>query len=105
MSSEAQANVNVLPFSIDYDGPAPVSTYFITSEEDGRMVAHFRGRRLVKKVIQLPEAFMGLYLVAPANSTANEGKLEINSPFKELGLWGHHSVPNTQDIDQCLDWL
>ncbi|RYH21543.1 hypothetical protein EON65_20445 [archaeon] len=105
MSTEGQSSVNLLPFSIEYDGPAPISTYFITRVEDGTEVAHFRGRRLVKKTVKLPEPLTGLYMVVPENKRSDESKLEINSAFKELALWGHHTAPNTQDIDQCLDWL
>lgn len=105
MSSEGQSGVNVLPFSIDHDGPAPISTFFIVREEDGPEVAHFRGRKLVKKSIKLPESLTGLHIVVPSNQKSDENKLEINSAFKDIALWGHHSAPNTQDIDQCLDWL
>ncbi|KAH8078269.1 ribonuclease H2, subunit C [Filobasidium floriforme] len=81
----APTALNLMPFHLDYTGPAEVSTYFQprtipgpptseeTSEEkvqkqgDGSItVAAFRGRRVQAYTLGLPEGYTGLVLTAPS---------------------------------------
>lgn len=81
----APTALNLMPFHLNYTGPAEVSTYFQprtihgppTSEEtsgekvrkqgDGSItVAAFRGRRVQAYTLGLPEGYTGLVLTAPS---------------------------------------
>lgn len=62
--------ISLLPFSINYDGPARVSTYFHPSpvpstsasatDDEHRQQAAFRGRLLLSRRVPLPEGYSGL---------------------------------------------
>lgn len=79
--------INLLPFRLEYDGPAPISTYFMprtianpayaqtesgeatTSKSSAQpptiKIAAFRGRRVQAHELPLPQGYTGLILQAP----------------------------------------
>lgn len=97
-------HIHLLPCSIEFDGPAPVSSYFLTGDENGR-AAHFRGRRLLKKDIHLPDGVVGMHMVIPDGRDGSERKAELQSAFKDFTVWQHDMLPSGQEVDQCLDWF
>ena len=52
--------------SIEYDGPAPVSTYFAVRREDGAERATLRGRELHGRPFRLPDGVTGLVRIVVA---------------------------------------
>jgi hypothetical protein len=81
----APTALNLMPFHLDYTGPAEVSTYFqprtipgppasdehseekVQKQGDGSItVAAFRGRRVQAYTLGLPEGYTGLVLAAPS---------------------------------------
>ncbi|CAO1616303.1 unnamed protein product [Sympodiomycopsis kandeliae] len=46
---------NLMPFDIDYTGPANVDGYFITHHNKDSEYSHFRGRRMYNTQVSLPE--------------------------------------------------
>lgn len=76
----APTALNLMPFHLDYTGPAQVSTYFQprsipgpsrseasaeTAENESITVAAFRGRRVQAHTLDLPLGYTGLVLTAP----------------------------------------
>lgn len=62
--SASRARPNLMPFSIDYTGPANVDGYLITTKAGGREgsddeFSHFRGRRIFNTVLSLPSGWVG----------------------------------------------
>jgi hypothetical protein len=99
-------SINLLPFSINFDGPVPASTYFIKSVENQIETAHFRGRKLLKKTINLPEPFTGIHLIIPGNQSGGcDREASIQSTFKQLGEFGHDIQPSSREIEECIEWL
>ena len=76
----ASTAINLMPFHLDYTGPAEISTYFqprtvpdpsnSVNGPDGTSdktitIAAFRGRRVQAHTLDLPEGYTGLVLTAP----------------------------------------
>ncbi|CEL56431.1 putative protein C12B10,15c OS=Schizosaccharomyces pombe (strain 972 / ATCC 24843) GN=SPAC12B10.15c PE=4 SV=1 [Rhizoctonia solani AG-1 IB] len=77
----------LLPFHIDYDGPAPVDTYFhVTKDSNGTQVSAFRGRTVCGINLPLPEGYAGAVLSTKSDKTG-EKQLETASTFDEITLW------------------
>ena len=63
------ASVSLLPFHLNFNGPAPISTYFLTrpdpevsSKDEKGEIAAFRGRGLYGNLITLPNDYSGRIL-------------------------------------------
>ncbi|CAE6457884.1 unnamed protein product [Rhizoctonia solani] len=77
----------LLPLHIDYDGPAPVDTYFhVTKGPNGTQTAAFRGRALCGVNLPLPEGYAGAVLLTKSDKHG-EKRLEFESIFSEITLW------------------
>jgi hypothetical protein len=107
---DTSSHINLLPFQLQYDGPAPVKSYFLVdeknkSEKEKEYTAHFRGRRLVGKDVLLPNNLVALHAVVGPKSSNSEGKLEIVNHQTNIRLWNHDFIPETHNMDECLDWM
>ncbi|WFD34476.1 protein-L-isoaspartate(D-aspartate) O-methyltransferase [Malassezia cuniculi] len=61
-SDGKQTTLNLMPFTIDYSGVAPVDSYFITKElSDTDRESSFRGRLVHGSRLQVPGYSIGLY--------------------------------------------
>lgn len=119
--------VNIIPCRIDHNGPTKVIKrhWITTTEADGTRTAHFRGRRLRGRVIQLPSSHHGLVLKAtertiiepslPLNDD-DEEEPEIPEPIKiveevsrveEMITWGHDQLPASDDsfVRGVEEWI
>lgn len=97
-------SLHLLPCSIDYDGSAPIKSYFLADPEDAQ-VAHFRGRRLVKRDIMLPSSLVGIHAVFPADCDGSEREMELQGAFDRFTMWQHGMQPSSLEMDHCLDWM
>ncbi|KAB5592553.1 hypothetical protein CTheo_4020 [Ceratobasidium theobromae] len=108
----------LFPFHIDYDGPAPVNTYFSeTKDENGNKTAAFRGRSLYGMDLTLPDGYTGAVLSTDQNASAtdkssskdeggaNGTRLEVVSTFSGIGLWRADVPvdPNADEYARALD--
>ncbi|CAE6416190.1 unnamed protein product [Rhizoctonia solani] len=95
----------LLPLHIDYDGPAPVETYFhATKESNGNQTATFRGRTLHGVNLTLPEGYSGAVLSTKSDKSGDK-QLESTSTFSEITLW-RADVPvdiNSDEYARALD--
>jgi hypothetical protein len=106
VSAISVSGVNLMPFSIQYDGAAPVSSYLVLDQSNPQAIAtHFRGRKIIRKTIPLPDNVIGLHVVTSTRDTGSTKKAEIHSAFGEVHLWQHDIQPTGQELDQCLDWF
>lgn len=109
-STEVQ-ELQHLPCKIQYNGPAPVSGYFLRhSSKDGISRASFRGRELVGKTYPLPQNTTGLILEPSLATEAeiSEGQRvwQAKSCFKSITQWNHDETPNQTDhIPAIIDWI
>ncbi|KAJ1306432.1 hypothetical protein OPQ81_007435 [Rhizoctonia solani] len=77
----------LLPLHIDYDGPAPIDTYFhVTKDPNGSQKAAFRGRALHGVNLPLPEGYSGAVLSTKSDKNGDK-RLELTSTFSEFTLW------------------
>lgn len=84
-------SISLLPFSIAYDGPARVSTYFHPSAvpstssapEHQRQQAAFRGRLLVSRRVALPAGYGGLVFSSSVPQAAAPVKSEEQQEQEE----------------------
>ncbi|EJT46908.1 hypothetical protein A1Q2_01855 [Trichosporon asahii var. asahii CBS 8904] len=71
-AASSTEEVHLLPFSLGYSGPAPVSAFFrprpapSTHPYPGSTIASFRGRALVAQELELPRGYRGVILQAEA---------------------------------------
>ncbi|KAG9083423.1 hypothetical protein FS749_006044 [Ceratobasidium sp. UAMH 11750] len=92
----------LLPLHIEYDGPAPVDTYFhVGQDEEGNNVAAFRGRVMYGVDLALPDGYAGVVLrtgeenqVEPPKKKrdvidvdASGTRLDPGQTFDKIGLW------------------
>jgi hypothetical protein len=98
--------IHCLPCQIEYDGAAPVSTYFLVSpQEKDTYVSRLRGRRLVGKEVKLPETVVGLHGIFGGKKSNTEGTIEIQESFRSFISWEHDITPDLNNIQECLDWM
>lgn len=105
-------SLNLMPFHLDFTGPAPISTYFQPrkvarpehtkdSEEgasaDHITVAAFRGRRVEAHTLDLPRDYMGLVLTVPAQP--NEISSSLPLPSQVRSLRQQETLENSSDTD------
>lgn len=93
--------VNFMPFSINYSGPAPISKFMQVSDCDGKLSSHFRGREIKGEVIVLPDTLCGVLVSKPR---ASDNAVHILGSFKEVKLWEHDVAPNRAMISDMFDW-
>ncbi|CED85565.1 Ribonuclease H2, subunit C [Phaffia rhodozyma] len=110
---------SLLPFHIDYIGPAPVSTYLLTrpapspssgststlsSSSDSLLLSSFRGRQIVGQPLVLPSNYEGYILdVPPPPSTlALSSGPSLKDPSQRGTTFGQASLrlDKTQSTDQ-----
>lgn len=74
-----EEEVHLLPFSLGYSGPAPVSAFFrprpapANHPYPGSTIASFRGRALVAQELELPQGYRGVILQAEATNYSGAG--------------------------------
>ena len=99
-----ESAVHYNPFSIEYDGHADVSSYFIVSEEENVLKSSFRGRRLVGKKIPLTNGVQG-HIVCNGKSSNNGAGIESLDTFNEVIIWEHDVPPADRMITDALEWI
>ncbi|KAB2569303.1 Ribonuclease H2 subunit C [Lasiodiplodia theobromae] len=110
---------NLLPCRIEHNGPVNAAERYWRPEEedDGKQTAHFRGRKLRGRKLQLPDGYRGSVLsstnkVLPqsegdrgteAEEDEEDERIEVRlmeevGEFDEVVVWGHEVVPDeTED--------
>lgn len=103
-SADAQRSlgVNIMPFDINYSGPAPVSAYMKVSDDNGKLSSHFRGRAIRGEVVSLPESISGIVASRPDKSSST---IHMLGTFGELKLWEHDVAPSTGMVTDLFDWV
>jgi len=123
MEAHGESSVHMMPFSIDFDGPAPIKSFFPISEEKGGVkTAYFRGREMRGKSLVLPPQVVGLCMsqsgAVSSNSehasgasvasvaSANAGKVwRADGHFNSLTVWQHDVLPDMQMLEDSIDWF
>ncbi len=130
INEKSESVVHLLPCSIDYSGPANVSSFFKVqtkrkrtrkSGEEEVFSSHFRGRLLHGIEYSLPQPVVGHY----SSSLSSSGRCFIESPmdassdissnkvlrvddvFHSLVVWDHDKDPDERIslLDESLLWL
>ncbi len=105
ISQSESAKINFLPCSIDYDGPAAVSTFFIVKEKENLLESHFRGRLLVGKEYEVPQHLFAVHAVVSKSDDQKTTNLSVVSEVKKLNMWQHNRPPAINELDECMDWI
>ena len=104
---ENLAPIDVLPFQMNYHGPAPVKKFFrphISSNDGNEWHAHFRGRKIVGKEVDLPDG-MKLYHAKIGEKVSNlEGAVDLHHEYPRFRLWQHDHSPDTNSLQECFNW-
>lgn len=96
---------HLMPFTIEYGGPASVSNYFETTfikkQDSDTIESSFRARPLKGKQVQLPSGYTGAIIKRQENnfiSTVGE--------FEQLYYWKYDEEPSQVDpLPRSLDWF
>ncbi|EKG13440.1 Ribonuclease H2 subunit C [Macrophomina phaseolina MS6] len=110
---------NLLPCRIEHNGPVNAADRFwrVEEKDDGTHTAHFRGRKLSGRKLQLPDGYRGAVLsntskVLPqteaeretdADQDDGEQRIDVRvmeeiGEFDEVVIWGHEVAPDeTED--------
>lgn len=123
-ASIASNDVHLLPCSISFNGPAPVSDYFKPKIADSIIEgvevkeAAFRGRKLLGRTTKLPPGYCGFLLEkgAPTEAGRRERKRlddadtvdlwNAKAMFKDITYWRHDDNPHSiESGHKFFDWL
>jgi hypothetical protein len=113
-SAKKASVIQVMPFSIDYNGTAPVNSYMRVCEQKGELRTHFRGRELVGNEVKLPAQVKGVHAIpatrklgtaSPTRSDDVGDSLEVTGEFSSFILWQHDVSPNVGQVEEALDWF
>ncbi|KAJ2740936.1 hypothetical protein H4S06_005992 [Coemansia sp. BCRC 34490] len=126
-STTRPEKLHQLPCSVDYDGPAKTSTYFLPEKQpDLTYSASFRGRQLCGRKVTLPDSYIGHVVVEstacnhglpdvafesdlpPSSPTANaQRELRSVAQFEDLTVWDHDQMPLLEDDEFlcALQWI
>ncbi|KAL4917500.1 ribonuclease H2 non-catalytic subunit-domain-containing protein [Aspergillus aurantiobrunneus] len=118
---------NILPCRIHHDGPVDsLSRYWMpTADEKNKnlQTAHFRGRKLRGRRVQIPEGYEGVVAAhtdreiptaAASESASEEGErdepvkiLEKQVTFGDYVVWGHETIPAADDpfVKGVEEWV
>jgi hypothetical protein len=100
------ASVNYLPCSIQYDGPASASTYFLIKEKtDSTLEAYFRGRKLMGKEFSFPENICAAHAVLQKEGNPNSIRCKVMDEIPKMNIWEHNKLPSVCEIEETLDWI
>jgi hypothetical protein len=98
--------IHLLPCNIEFDGTAPVNSYFQISEgKRDQMLAHFRGRELVGRKLKLPDGVIGLNAVQDTRKQSDNINWEITGNFDEINVWQHDVAMDLTQINESLEWF
>lgn len=97
-----QSTVHLLPCSIDYDGAAPIKSFFLIDKkgDSGTVMSHFRGRGLQGKSLNLGEEVQGVCVCDKGNKN-----MIVEGTFDSLTIWEHDSAPDMAPMEDILSWF
>lgn len=113
-SHSGKCTPNLLPCRIEHNGPVNAADRYWRPEEedDGTRTAHFRGRKLCGRKLEVPDGYRGAVLsntsrVLPQSDTerdadadeSEEQNIEVRvmeevGEFDEVVVWGHEVAPD-----------
>lgn len=100
-----QVKCHLMPLTIDYEGPASVSSFFettfIKSPGSETIEASLRGRPLKGKQVQLPRDYFGAII-----KREEDDCISIAGGFEQLYYWKYDEEPSELDpLPRSLDWF
>lgn len=113
------STIHFLPCSIDYDGTAPIKSFFQTSDDlDGTFISHLRGRKLKGKLVELnvsqekdsknlsnlPAENVSTVTGLCVGDNGNRNWI-VEGHFTSMSIWEHDTNPDLSAIDECLSWF
>lgn len=116
----ASSTIHFLPCSIDYDGTAPINSFFQTrSDADGNLTSHLRGRKLRGKLVKLNTSLLKDCPDVPNSlPTADDSTVTglcvgdsgnqnwiVEGHFTSINIWEHDSSPDPSSINEYLSWF
>ncbi|XP_071080171.1 ribonuclease H2 subunit C-like [Haliotis cracherodii] len=104
-----EESCHLMPFNIEHDGSANVSSYFKTSirEEQEALTASFRGRPLNGQEVTLPSGYTGIVVKENRKPvTEDEDRdLNITHRFQKMTYWNLDKLPSADDrFAQAMQW-
>ena len=114
------STVDLLPCSIEFDGTAPVNSFFhISHEVDKTLRSHLRGRELKGRQLKLcPLTTQDNGLAAPDIAVNDEADIVglcvgdngnknwvVEGHFSTMNVWEHDTLPDMSLVDDCLSWF
>ena len=126
------STVHLLPCSIEYNGTAPVKSFFhISRAGDNTLRSHLRGRELKGRELEINSSYSrdiaekskndgaaAATITATTATAAGTGGLVglcigdkgnkswvVEGHFSTINVWEHDSLPDLSHIDDCLSWF
>ena len=133
LKNKSDSVVHMLPSKIEYDGPAPVNSYFHVTKKlkqhhhsgnrdtKPSLVSHFRGRQLLGTEVILPKTIIGLYtkkeVTVPtqahhespssssSSSSSSSTSLIVEGSFQSIHVWDHDRLPSVAPLEEIIAWF
>ncbi|KAJ2658472.1 hypothetical protein IW148_004677 [Coemansia sp. RSA 1199] len=105
-STRANADLHLLPCSVDHNGPAKTTTYFLPTKQSATTFeAAFRGRQIHGRTVDVPPGYTGHVVESTSGSTHDafenntSVRLELLSveQFTSITVWEHDQLPRPDD--------
>lgn len=99
--------IQLLPFEINYNGPAKINSYFLVDHKvsTNQKISHFRGRRLIGKDVLFPEKIIGLHGLVKKDIISGKGTIDPIETFPQITVWQHDIAPEIGNLEECFNWL
>ncbi|KAJ2121468.1 hypothetical protein GGF48_004108, partial [Coemansia sp. RSA 921] len=100
----ASAELHLLPCSVDHNGPAKTTTYFLPKQTGTTFEAAFRGRQIHGRSVDLPHGYAGHVVESTTgsfgafeNDTSARVELLSVEQFTSITVWEHDQLPRPDD--------
>jgi hypothetical protein len=103
--NQNKSTMHFLPCTIDYNGPAPVNSFFHVSKVKINFKSALRGRELIGTELQLTDGVVGINAVQSKPIDNTETVWNTTGEFDKIMIWQHDLAPDLVPMQDLLDWF
>ena len=111
-AGDPELPLHVLPFSLKHSGPAPVSSFFLSTVHavsTGDQRASFRGRPLCGHVVPVPRGFVGVVLQQQQQQQGQQKQQQplpfsSVSSFRQITSWKWDANTTNDQLSAAFSW-
>lgn len=104
-NSSNKIEIHYLPCSIDYNGSAPICSYFHQTEatDKSHKLSQFRGREL--KGIDINLNSYNIKGLCVSKDSSNPNNIHVIDKFDQMTVWQHDTLPSDHQFLDSMKWF